>query len=196
MSTTLGPRSTTDITRRDDAALPGAATEAPARHEVAGDAVADGAWTEAAAGSPMSAWADFTSALERLSADINRTMHRDHGLSLPEALILIALAQQDGREVRVTDLAHQLQWERSRLSHQLARMEHRGLVVRGLDPHDGRATLLGLTGRGRRVADAAGRTYRVLVDRLFVAGVCGDQLTGFAEIVDHALGACAEPTRP
>jgi DNA-binding MarR family transcriptional regulator len=192
MNTTLGRRGATDITRCDEAAPPRAAAESPVRLELA----ADGASAEATTRSSMNAWGEFASALERLSADINRTMHRDHGLSLPEALILIALAHEKGRDVRVADLAHELRWERSRLSHRLTHLERRGLVVRGLDPHDGRAALPSLTERGRRVADAAGRTYEVWVDGLFLAGVCGDQLTGFAEIVDHVLGARAEPTRP
>ena len=48
------------------------------------------------------------------------------------------MGEADDRRVRMNDLATRLNWSKSRLSHQLARMQARGLVERAECPSDGR----------------------------------------------------------
>src|SRR5258708_37163112 len=44
--------------------------------------------------------------------------------------VLLALVEAPGRHVRSAELASAIDWERSRLSHHLGRMERRGLIER------------------------------------------------------------------
>ena len=54
--------------------------------------------------------------------------------------------------MRVGELAEALDWDRSRVSHQLTRMEKRGFVWRSRYGADGRRAGIGLTVEGRRAA--------------------------------------------
>src|SRR5690606_42004443 len=67
---------------------------------------------------------------------------------------------------RSLDLA--LQWEKSRLSHQLARMEKRGLIERTECAEDGRGQIVGVTDAGRRAIQAAAPAHVAAVRRLFL----------------------------
>jgi len=73
--------------------------------------------------------------------------------------------------MRVTDLADSLDWDKSRVAHQLTRMEVRGLLERSESGAAGRRTGIALTKSGEEVAERAilghGRNIRRLaLDRL------------------------------
>jgi DNA-binding MarR family transcriptional regulator len=82
--------------------------------------------------------------LERVGRDITAAT----GLSGPEFGVLSRLAAYGKGEMRQQDLAEALGWEKSRLSHQLSRMQTRKLVKRQSTPE--RATLVLLTAAGRQ----------------------------------------------
>ncbi|MFV8264514.1 MarR family transcriptional regulator [Mycolicibacterium peregrinum] len=63
----------------------------------------------------------------RMSYEMNRQLQADSCLSLADYDVLVALSNVGDDGMRVSDLAAQIGWERSRLSHQLRRMEQRGL---------------------------------------------------------------------
>jgi DNA-binding MarR family transcriptional regulator len=191
MNAPLGRRSTTTATRPAPTGPRPADYPGHAQADVARDAP-----TPADTESSAATWWEFTSAHERLSAHLNRSILREHGLSLSETSIIVKLRETQGSLVRINDLARDLQWERSRLSHQLTRMESRGLVVREHDPRDGRAALISLTPKGNRAADAAGPTYWTLVDRLFLSGISPEHLTTLTKILGHILDATEEPHPP
>ena len=52
---------------------------------------------------------------------------QESGLSPADYQVLLALSEADGRRLRSSELAASIDWERSRLSHHLGRMERRGL---------------------------------------------------------------------
>jgi len=64
--------------------------------------------------------------------------------------VLLALAEAPGKYLRSAELAAAIDWERSRLSHHLARMERRGLVARKDCADDGRGAEVLLTAAGAR----------------------------------------------
>ena len=68
--------------------------------------------------------------------------------------MLVTLAEA-GRPSRPRDIGSQLGWDRSRVSHQLRRMEQRGLVIRTDVEVDARGTLVTLTAEGRQALRAA-----------------------------------------
>jgi len=70
---------------------------------------------------------DTTTELRRV---IGARLQQDCGLSPGDYQVLLALSEAPGRRLRSSDLAAAIDWERSRLSHHLARMERRGLIRR------------------------------------------------------------------
>ena len=95
--------------------------------------------------------------------------------------------------MRITVLAAQIGWERSRVSHHVRRMSARGLVTCGLSAVDRRATEVTLTGRGRQALEEAAPGHVALVRRLFFGGL-PDVLVGplsealesvYANIIRH-----------
>ena len=80
------------------------------------------------------AWRGYLAMQAQLQATLHRRLQADAGLSLADFDVLVALSDRAGEPVRAGELAGLLQWEKSRLSHHLARMERRGLVAREEPP--------------------------------------------------------------
>jgi DNA-binding MarR family transcriptional regulator len=85
------------------------------------------------------------------------------GLSHADYAVLVALTEGEPEGLRVGALRDFLDWESSRLAHQLRRMERRGLVRRKRAADDGRGTIVRATdeGRARIVAAAPGHVETV-----------------------------------
>jgi DNA-binding MarR family transcriptional regulator len=96
---------------------------------------------------------DITTELRRLLAT---QLASDSSLSPGDYAVLLALSEADGRQLRSSELAATMDWERSRLSHHLGRMEKRGLITREDCATDNRGAEVVMTDAG---ADAfAGAT--------------------------------------
>jgi DNA-binding MarR family transcriptional regulator len=93
-----------------------------------------------------------------------------YGLSINDYTILVELSEAPQRRMRMTDLAVATLQSKSRLSHQITRMEAAGLVARDTCPGDRRGLFAVLTEQGwqtmRRVAPHHVRSVREhFVDR-------------------------------
>lgn len=138
-------------------------------------------------------WRQWLSVQARFPAALNRQLQSDHQLSLQDFDVLVHLSEAPEGRLRISALAEQIQWEQSRLSHHLRRMEQRGLVRRDPCPEDARGFFAILTesGEARLLAAAPGHVGAVrqhLFDRLRPA-----QLTALDEITDAILSGLAEP---
>lgn len=98
-------------------------------------------------------WHAFLSMSEDVLERVGRDIGQATGLSGPEFGVLSRLAAYGKGEMRQQDLATVMGWEKSRLSHQLSRMQKRKLVERRAGA--GRATLVGLTRTGRVQLESA-----------------------------------------
>jgi DNA-binding MarR family transcriptional regulator len=76
------------------------------------------------------AWRAFLDVCRELLAELNRQLTRDAGLSGADYELLVPLSETPEGRMRPRDLGRQVDWDRSRLSHQIRRMQERGLVVR------------------------------------------------------------------
>ena len=85
---------------------------------------------------------------------------QESGISPADYQVLLALSEANGRQLRSSELAAAIEWERSRLSHHLGRMERRGLIRRSDCPTDSRGAEVSLTEGG------AGAFRRVSVPHL------------------------------
>ena len=92
-------------------------------------------------------WHAFRSMGDDVLSRVGRDIAQATGLSGPEFGVLSRLATFDKDEMRQQDLATAMGWEKSRLSHQLSRMQRQKLIVRRSG--EGRATLVALTRIGR-----------------------------------------------
>ncbi|MGE0214407.1 MarR family winged helix-turn-helix transcriptional regulator [Mycolicibacterium sp.] len=121
----------------------------------------------------------------RMNYEMNRQLQADSGLSLAEYDVLVALSENTAKGMRVGDLAARIGWERSRLSHQLRRMEERGLTERRRNSQDGRSTHVVLTARGRQAITAAAPGHVDLVRTLFFDALPDHLLEPFTAALEH-----------
>src|ERR1700719_2669193 len=127
-----------------------------------------------------------------LSQLLMRQLDRDlnaHGLSGHDYEILVELSEAPDNRLRMTELADATSQSRSRLSHQISRMEDRALVRRDNCEGDKRGTFAVLTEQGmeaiRRVApDHVEHVRRHFIDRLTPRQL--EEVTdAFGPIVDY-----------
>ena len=133
------------------------------------------------------AWASYQRLRLRLTERLNRELAEATGLSEADYEILTALAAAPDETVRALSLRCGLEWEKSRLSHQLKRMEARGLVVREECSEDNRGTVIRATEPGRRLAAEARHNYEAALRRTVVDVLTPDQLAALGTIADTIL---------
>ncbi len=75
-------------------------------------------------------WRGFRRAAEVVSLAVERELVNATGLSGADHGVLTRLAEADRKIVRQQELCDAMRWDRTRMSHQLTRMETRGLVKR------------------------------------------------------------------
>jgi DNA-binding MarR family transcriptional regulator len=100
-------------------------------------------------------WRGIIGVQQRLSAVLERRLTRDGGLSGAEYTLLVPLSEAPDGLLRARDLGRLVGWERSRISHQVSRMEKRGLVTREECGDDARGSMVRLTDAGRAAIVAA-----------------------------------------
>lgn len=132
----------------------------------------------------------------QLAGVISRELTRETGLSEADYEILTALMENSDKSVRAMALRCGLAWEKSRLSHQLKRMEQRGLVAREECVEDNRGTLIRVTNLGRERAEAARRVYEELVQRYIGDVLTVEQMDELGAISETVLAHLEEPHRP
>jgi DNA-binding MarR family transcriptional regulator len=109
-------------------------------------------------------------ALLDTTADLRRILGaqvQESNLSPADYAVLLALSEVAGHEVRSTQLAAMMKWERSRLSHHLGRMERRGLIRRDECPTDNRGAMVSLTADGADVFRRASAPHLRAIKRHF-----------------------------
>jgi DNA-binding MarR family transcriptional regulator len=137
------------------------------------------------------AWRGLQLMQMRLEAVLGRQLTADSELSLSDYVVLVALTDQPDARLRIFELAQAIGWEKSRLSHHVARMAARKLVKRETCDSDRRGAFVVVTKQGRRAIEAAAPGHVQLVRRLFVDRLSADQLDVIAEATETVLAALA-----
>jgi len=140
-------------------------------------------------------WDSFYAMRRRLDRALELRLQHDSGVSAPEYEILVGLGRSSDRRSRVRDIAEQIGWEKSRVSHQVTRMERRGLVRRSDCASDARGTWVELTPDGRRAMLAATRGHTAAIKQYFAAvlGEDAEVVRSFSGRVLDAIGTDASP---
>ena len=123
-----------------------------------------------------------------LEGRLARELTEETGMSMADYTVLSNLVEAEDRSWRITGLAEHMQWSQSRLSHQILRMEARGLVRREDVDQDRRGTLVVLSEEGlKAIAAAAPGHFRSVrhhmidllsYEQLRVLGVVADVVVG------------------
>jgi len=108
-------------------------------------------------------WLELREFVSGLPRAIDRQLSQDSGVSGVEYAVLAAVSEAPPDGVRSGDLAALLEWEKSRVSHLLRRMECKGLVTRCAASDDGRGQDISLTGAGWDTVRAAAPGHVTLV---------------------------------
>ena len=122
-----------------------------------------------------------------LEGRLARELTAETGLSMADYTVLSNLVEADERTWRVTELADHMQWSQSRLSHQIRRMEERGLVRREEADDDARGTVVVLTRDGLRAIAAAAPGHFRSVRRHMIDLLTPEQLELLTEIADTVV---------
>ncbi|CAM3435767.1 MarR family winged helix-turn-helix transcriptional regulator [Occultella aeris] len=129
----------------------------------------------------LAIWRAHVETFEIVRARIEARLHQDSQLSSGDYRVLLALSEADGTAMRSSELAAQIEWERSRLSGQLGRMEHRGLLRRESCSEDARGARVVLTEEGARAFRASTLPHLRAIKEVFVDAFTPQQLTQLGE---------------
>jgi DNA-binding MarR family transcriptional regulator len=113
-------------------------------------------------------WREFVTMNRHLARELDRRLQHDAGISQADFSVLATLADARDQRLRTGELAELLAWEKSRVSHQVSRMEARDLVDRTECETDGRGTWVGITEEGHRVLKGATADHGSAIRALFL----------------------------
>ncbi|MCZ2264518.1 MarR family winged helix-turn-helix transcriptional regulator [Isoptericola sp. QY 916] len=134
-------------------------------------------------------WREFVETMDALRSRLSARLQAESGLSSSDYAVLLALHDAQGHCLRSSALADAVGWERSRLSHQVGRMERRGLVAR----QGSRAAGVALTDDGAATFRRASVAHLRVVRQLFVDALTDDQLAAAGEIAVALRAALDRP---
>ena len=138
------------------------------------------------------AWRAYLRLGSLLSSALNRQLQHDCGLTLPEYEVLVRLNETPGQRLRPFQICDALNWEQSRLSHQLTRMERRGLVRRHECAADGRGAFVALTPAGSDAITEAAPLHVATVRKLIFDRLGEEQRAGFEDACAAIIAGLTE----
>ncbi|MFF5179622.1 MarR family winged helix-turn-helix transcriptional regulator [Micromonospora sp. NPDC000316] len=127
-------------------------------------------------------WRDFVETTGALNSQLTSRLQVESSLSPGDYAVLLALSEAPDQQMRSSELASHIGWERSRLSHHLGRMERRGLIRRQESPTVPRGAEVLLTPSGAEAFRRATVPHLRAIRDLFVDALTPDQLRAAGEI--------------
>jgi DNA-binding MarR family transcriptional regulator len=130
-----------------------------------------------------------------LPATLGRELQAGSDLSMADFEVLVNLTDVPEGRLRISELASNMNWERSRVSHHLKRMEARALVDRAGCPDDGRGSFVGITRAGRDAIERAAPDHVESVRRLVIDVLTEEELETLGRLTDKLLASVDPPRR-
>lgn len=142
------------------------------------------------------AWVTFVLASGSVMDGLDRSLQRAAGINRSHFSILQFVSMADGA-ARMSDIAAELRFSPSRLSHAVGRLERDGWLERRPDPADGRGQRVAITPLGeqhiqeiapRHIADVRAQLFDHLTDEQVaqLQGICDAILAGLDQPTDDA----------
>lgn len=136
-------------------------------------------------------WKTYRDLRRELQSAMDRQLDRDSGLSGAEYAVLAPLSESAEGVLRSRELGEVLGWERSRVSHQISRMEKRGLVAREPCADDARGSMIRVTTEGRASIEAAAPEHVETVRRYFFDPLTRDEVETLGVLLARVLDTLA-----
>lgn len=108
-------------------------------------------------------WRSILNAKRAVDRSIDLQLQESLDISTADFSVLVVLSEAENNVVRMRTLCESLDWDRSRMSHQITRMERRGLVTKERCACDNRGIDVTLTEHGRNVIEKAAPNHVKLV---------------------------------
>lgn len=140
----------------------------------------------------MAAWRSYIVATLRLRQRLHRELTDRHDVSLTDYEVLVCLEMQDGHRMRMSELAVLMGSTKSRLSHQVGRLEDTGMVRRVRDPEDKRGVITELTENGEALLEKAAPTHVEGVREHLIDLLSPEEQATIAGAFDRVLGHLSE----
>ncbi|MEU3054781.1 MarR family winged helix-turn-helix transcriptional regulator [Streptomyces griseus] len=134
----------------------------------------------------QAAWDGFIRMQEKLIGRLSRYVQADSSMSAADFIVLAKLTEAGGR-MRFMDLTKLVEWEKSRMSHQVGRMAKRGLVAKEDCPDDGRGSFIVATPAGYQAIEGAAPVHVEHVRRLFIDALTKDELDTLTKISSRVV---------
>jgi DNA-binding MarR family transcriptional regulator len=131
----------------------------------------------------LATWRALIDATDELRRILGAQLLQDSALSPADYQVLLALSEADGLRLRSSRLAAAIDWERSRLSHHLGRMERRGLIRRDDCAVDSRGAEVSLTDDGAATFRASTAPHMRAIKRHFADALTPAQFEALADIL-------------
>ena len=132
-------------------------------------------------------WPTYLAGVSRINERLDAEL-RPFGLDLGEYEILVNLSEADHLEMRMSELADRVRQSRSRLTHTVARMESKGLILRKSCQGDRRGVIAVLTATGLNLLKTAAPAHVASVRAALVDVVSGEDF----EALGRAMKAVVE----
>jgi DNA-binding MarR family transcriptional regulator len=137
------------------------------------------------------AWEAYLKLNRELFSVLEVQLQRDAGLSGADYTVLVPLSAASPGLLRTRELGTEIGWDRSRLSHQISRMERRGLVAREECSEDGRGSMVRLTDAGRSAIEGAAPQHAETVRHYFFDRLSEKELDTLLSVFDRLLQGLA-----
>ena len=146
----------------------------------------------------LRAWRGFADASLLLIGLLDRQLKSGHGIGHSDYGVLFHLRDAPDNRMRMTALAEESCYSKSRLSHQVSKLERAGLVERHQCPSDNRGVWVALTANGKQIIEAATPDHRQDVREHFLDHLTPEQIEAlgdaFEAVLNHIRGVpgCAD----
>ncbi|MGP9784147.1 MarR family transcriptional regulator [Arthrobacter sp. MYb211] len=113
-------------------------------------------------------WRTIREFLWQFPSAMDRQLTQDSAMQSGEYSVLAVLSEAEESSLRPAEMAEELRWDRSRLSHLLRRMEAKSLITRCSDASDRRGHQIGLSELGwQAIREAAPKHVEFIRQTLF-----------------------------
>jgi len=143
----------------------------------------------------MRAWRGYLGLVRLLDDRLNRDLQEESGLTLADYEILVRLSEAPQRRLRMTELAQGAMISKSRLSHQMTRLEDRGLARREVCPTDRRGAFAVLSDAGFDVLAAAAPGHVASVRHHLFDRLTSEQVEALGKLSDAVIAGLGRDAR-
>lgn len=136
-------------------------------------------------------WRTVREFIWQFPSAIDRQLTQDSAMQTGEYTVLSVLSDSSEPSLRPAQIATELRWDRSRLSHLLRRMEAKGLITRCSDSVDRRGHQIGLSQQGWQAVREAAPAHVEFVRTALFDSLTAEEYAAFETALPKILAAIA-----